>query len=341
MQRPPAVLVQGLEKTYPGGTRAIDGIDFTVEKGEFFGFLGPNGAGKTTTIKILATLLSKSGGHVEVAGIDIDEDARAVRSSIGVALQEVGLDDLSKGRDFLVLQGRLYGVGRAESNRRADELLELVGLSGVGKRKIGSYSGGMRRRIDLAGALMHRPNILFLDEPTSGLDPQSRLAIWEHLEQLNAQGVTVMLTTQHMDEADRLCRRLAIIDHGRLVTEGSPSALKAGVGGDVVRVSFGPTDSPDGRADTALGILRQLPAVQDADTTPDGLTATVDDGGAAAPAILRALNDAEVPVANLAVTRPSLDDVFLHHTGREIRESDADEDAESRVWGQWMGVNRR
>ena len=222
MQRQPAVVVQGLEKTYPGGTRAIDGIDFTVEQGEFFGFLGPNGAGKTTTIKILATLLSKSAGHVEVAGIDIDADARSVRASIGVALQEVGLDDLSKGRDFLVLQGRLYGIGRAEANRRADELLELVGLSGVGKRKIGSYSGGMRRRIDLAGALMHRPNILFLDEPTSGLDPQSRLAIWEHLEQLNAQGVTIMLTTQHMDEADRLCRRLAIIDHGRLVTEGSP-----------------------------------------------------------------------------------------------------------------------
>ena len=341
MQRQPAVLVQGLEKTYPGGTRAIDGIDFTVDQGEFFGFLGPNGAGKTTTIKIMATLLSKSAGRVEVAGIDIDQDARAVRSSIGVALQEVGLDDLSKGRDFLVLQGRLYGVGRAEANRRADELLDLVGLSGVGKRKIGSYSGGMRRRIDLAGALMHRPNILFLDEPTSGLDPQSRLAIWEHLEQLNAQGVTVLLTTQHMDEADRLCRRLAIIDHGRLVTEGSPSTLKAGVGGDVVRVTFGPMESADGRAETALGALRQMPAVRETDTTPDGLTATVDDGGAAAPAILRALNDAAVPVANLAVTRPSLDDVFLHHTGREIRETSADEDAESRVWGQWMGVNRR
>ena len=240
-----------MEKTYPGGTRAIDGIDFTVDQGEFFGFLGPNGAGKTTTIKIMATLLSKSAGRVKVAGIDIDQDARAVRSSIGVALQEVGLDDLSKGRDFLVLQGRLYGVGRAEANDRADELLELVGLSGVGKRKIGSYSGGMRRRIDLAGALMHRPNILFLDEPTSGLDPQSRLAIWEHLEHLNAQGVTVLLTTQHMDEADRLCRRLAIIDHGRLVTEGSPGALKAGVGGDVVRVTFGPMEAADGRAETA------------------------------------------------------------------------------------------
>ena len=185
------------------------------------------------------------------------------------------------------------------------------------------------------------PSILFLDEPTSGLDPQSRLAIWEHLEHLNAQGVTVLLTTQHMDEADRLCRRLAIIDHGRLVTEGSPSALKAGVGGDVVRVTFGPMDAADGRAETALSALRQMPAVRETDTTPDGLTATVEDGGAAAPAILRALNDAAVPVANLAVTRPSLDDVFLHHTGREIREAGADEDAESRVWGQWMGVNRR
>ena len=188
MTNGPAVLVEGLGKTYPGGVRAVDGIDFEVERGEFFGFLGPNGAGKTTTIKILATLLPKSEGRVEVAGLDVTRDPKAVRQAIGVALQEVGLDDLSKGRDFLELQGLLYGLSRAEARSRAAELLELVGLSSVADRRVGSYSGGMRRRIDLAGALMHNPGVLFLDEPTTGLDPQSRIAVWEHLEELNARG---------------------------------------------------------------------------------------------------------------------------------------------------------
>ena len=262
MQRQPAVLVQGLEKTYPGGTRAVDGIDFTVEQGEFFGFLGPNGAGKTTTIKILATLLPKSAGHVEVAGIDIESDARAVRSAIGVALQEVGLDDLSKGRDFLVLQGRLYGLARADANRRADELLGLVGLSGVGGRKIGAYSGGMRRRIDLAGALMHRPGILFLDEPTSGLDPQSRLAIWEHLEQLNAQGVTVLLT--HPAHG-RGRPALPAAGHHRPRTPATPRrrlARRPQGRGRRRRRARGVRphgQPPDGRAETAIGALAPAP----------------------------------------------------------------------------------
>ncbi len=346
MHAPPAVRVRGLEKTYPGGVRAVDGIDFTVQRGEFFGLLGPNGAGKTTTIKILATLLPKTAGRADVAGIDVDADPRAVRAGIGVAMQEVGLDDLSKGRDFLVLQGRLYGLGRAEAGRRADELLELVGLAGVGRRRIGSYSGGMRRRIDLVGALMHQPAVLFLDEPTTGLDPQSRLAIWEYLDKLNERGVTILLTTQHMDEADRLCQRLAIIDHGRLVAEGTPAELKAGVGGDLVRAAFGPRPAEADGADpadddTAAAALRALPMVRQTDAAPDGITATVADGGAAAPEILRALHAAGVPVAALTVTSPSLDDVFLHHTGRQIRDTDADADTDARVWGQWMGVNRQ
>lgn len=341
MTNGPAVLVEGLAKTYPGGVRAVDGISFEVERGEFFGFLGPNGAGKTTTIKILATLLPKTDGRVEVAGLDVTREPKAVRQAIGVALQEVGLDDLSKGRDFLVLQGLLYGLPRAEARSRASELLELVGLSSVADRRVGSYSGGMRRRIDLAGALMHNPGVLFLDEPTTGLDPQSRIAVWEHLEHLNSQGVTIFLTTQHMDEADRLCRRLAIIDHGRLVAEGSPAELKASVGGDLVHVAYGPVKADDDRVEAALSAVRALSGVRQAETAPGGMTVTVSDGGAAAPAVMRALQHADLSIANLSITRPSLDDVFLQHTGRQIRESDAEGDAEDRVWGQLMGVNRR
>ncbi|MYA59802.1 MAG: ATP-binding cassette domain-containing protein, partial [Chloroflexi bacterium] len=268
-------------------------------------------------------------------------EPKAVRQAIGVALQEVGLDDLSKGRDFLELQGLLYGLSRAEARTRAAELLELVGLSSVADRKVGSYSGGMRRRIDLAGALMHNPGVLFLDEPTTGLDPQSRIAVWEHLEELNAQGVTIFLTTQHMDEADRLCRRLAIIDHGRLVAEGSPAELKASVGGDIVHVAFDADESPDECVTAALVAVRALPGVRQADLAAGGLTATVSDGGAAAPTIMSAFQDAGLTIANLSITRPSLDDVFLQHTGRQIRDSDADGDAEDRMWSQWMGVNRR
>ena len=264
-----------------------------------------------------------------------------MRQAIGVALQEVGLDDLSKGRDFLELQGLLYGLSRAEARTRAVELLELVGLSSVADRKVGSYSGGMRRRIDLAGALMHNPGVLFLDEPTTGLDPQSRIAVWDHLEELNAQGVTIFLTTQHMDEADRLCRRLAIIDPGHLVAEGSPAELKAGVGGDIVHVAFDADESPDECVTAALAAVRDLPGVRQADIGDAGLTATVSDGGAAAPAIMSAFQDAGLSIANLSITRPSLDDVFLQHTGRQIRDSDADGDAEDRMWSQWMGVNRR
>ena len=239
---PDAVIVEveQLVKVYAGGTRAVDGIDFIVKEGEFFGFPGPNGAGKTTTMKVMSTLLRKTSGRVTVAGHDVDADPKAVRRSIGFAMQEVGLDDLAKGKDFLVLQGVLYGLSRREAGRRADEMLDLVGLGHVAGRRVGTYSGGMRRRIDLVGALMHRPRLLFLDEPTIGLDPQSRLAMWDHLTQLNKEGVSILLTTQMMEEADRLCQRIAIIDQGKIVAEGSPRALKGEVGGDVIRVADRP-----------------------------------------------------------------------------------------------------
>ncbi len=333
------VEVGDLVKIYPGGTRAVSNIDFSVSKGDFFGFLGPNGAGKTTTMKILATLLKKTSGVVTVAGRDVDSEPKAVRRSIGFAMQEVGLDDLAAGRDFLRLQGVLYGLSARESRRRADDLLELVGLTSVAGRRVGTYSGGMRRRVDLAGALMHSPDLLFLDEPTVGLDPQSRLTMWEHLDNLNAGGVTILLTTQMMEEADRLCRSIAIIDQGRIVAEGSPQSLKADVGGDVVQVVLeGADDALYAKAEDALRQRARVDAVNRAD---HGLAVTVKDGSAAVPAIVGLLHDDGIPVANLSVARPSLDDVFLKHTGRTIRVEEATGDEVGEMMRPLMGLKKR
>ena len=334
------VTVENLVKVYPGGTRAVDDISFRVEPGELFGFLGPNGAGKTTTIKVLATLLRKTSGRATVAGHDVDREPQRVRASIGFAMQEVGLDDLSKGRDFLELQGLLYGMSRRDARDRASELLEVVGLSDVAGRRVGTYSGGMRRRIDLIGALMHGPRLLFLDEPTTGLDPQSRLAIWDHLEKLNAQGVTMILTTQIMEEADRLCGRIAIIDQGRIVAGGSPAALKAQVGGDVVHLGFEPGADGGAAIQTAARLVRQRPYVTDVTPRDHSLAVTVTDGGAAAPDLMRLLYDKQITVANVSVAHPSLDDVFLKHTGRQIRGEDASGDESNQAIKPWLGVNR-
>ncbi|MCZ6789649.1 MAG: ATP-binding cassette domain-containing protein [Chloroflexi bacterium] len=339
----PIVDVQKLVKVYPGGTRAVSDINFTVARGEFFGFLGPNGAGKTTTMKILATLLRKSSGRAIVAGYDVDRDPMSIRRSIGFAMQEVGLDDLAPGLDFLVLQGVLYGLSRREARSRAAELLELVGLTSVAGRKVGTYSGGMRRRVDLVAALMHNPPLLFLDEPTTGLDPQSRLALWEYLELLNGRGVTIFLTTQMMEEADRLCQRIAIIDEGQIVAEGSPRSLKEEVGGDVIRTTFG----SDGREEEGAYSERAEPLVKERDyvtavsSAGNSLTITVRDGSAAVPDLLRLLNENSIPVANLSMASPTLDDVFLKYTGRTIRAEEATGDETEQAMRPWLGLKRR
>lgn len=337
--------VKDLVKVYPGGHHAVAGIDFDIPREGFFGFLGPNGAGKTTTMKILGTLLRKTSGTVTVAGYDVDADPQAIRRSIGFAMQEVGLDDLAQGRDFLRLQGVLYGLSRREARRKADELLELVGLMHVGGQRVGTYSGGMRRRLDLAGALMHDPDILFLDEPTVGLDPQSRIAMWEYLDDLNAKGVTILLTTQVMEEADRLCRNIAIIDHGRIVARGSPEALKAEVGGDVVQIALhGSDDDPDEalneRAEGLVGLQRYVETI---DRAEGGLAVTVKDGSAAVPDLVGLLHDNRIPVASLSVARPTLDDVFLKYTGRTIRAEEATGDGVVMhpMTGPMTGLNRR
>ena len=328
------IQVQDLVKVYPGEVKALSGINFSVGRGEFFGFLGPNGAGKSTTIKILSTLLKKTSGGVSVAGSGLDQSSSSmrIRSAIGFAMQEVGLD-------FLVMQGLLYKLGRREAKTRAEELLELVGLTDVAKRKVGTYSGGMRRRIDLAGALVHRPEILFLDEPTTGLDPQSRLAIWDHLKELHGQGTTILLTTQIMEEADQLCERLAIIDNGQIVAEGTPKSLKNDMGDDFVRISLGSaTDELNAKA---LALVGDQSYVSGSSVDEDGLVINVQDGDASAPRLLKLLIENDIEIARLAVSRPTLDDVFLQHTGRNIRGDSADGDAYNQIVRQSMGVRRR
>jgi ABC-2 type transport system ATP-binding protein len=225
----PAVLAEGLVKHYTGreGTvEAVNGVDLAVGTGEIFGFLGPNGAGKSTTVRMLTTLLTITAGRAEVAGVDVAGDPDGVRRKIGVALQEAGLDPRQTGRELLVLHGRLFGLGADEADRRAEQLLELVELEGAADRVTKGYSGGMQRRLDLAAALVHEPDVLFLDEPTTGLDPASRLTVWEELRRINREGTTIFLTTQYLEEADQLCERIAIIDRGLIVSEGTPAALK-------------------------------------------------------------------------------------------------------------------
>ncbi|HEX6390730.1 MAG TPA: ATP-binding cassette domain-containing protein [Solirubrobacteraceae bacterium] len=230
MTTPLAIEADGLIKTYNGRgekVEAVRGVDLAVEAGEVFGFLGPNGAGKSTTVRMLTTLLTITGGVARVGGVDVAADPDGVRRKIGVALQEAGLDDRQKGRELLVLQAQLFGMDAATAASRADELLELVELQGAADRLISGYSGGMKRRLDLASALVHDPDVLFLDEPTTGLDPASRLTVWEEVRRINARGTTVFLTTQYLEEADQLCDRLAIIDDGTIVREGTPAQLKA------------------------------------------------------------------------------------------------------------------
>ena len=340
------VQVEKLVKVYPGDIRAVDGIDFAVAKGEFFGLLGPNGAGKSTTMKIMATLRRKTSGRVVVAGHDVDHDQMEIRRNVGFAMQEVGLDDLAKGRDFLITQGLLYGLSHKASKARAEEMLELVGLTEAAKRKIGTYSGGMRRRLDLVSALMHNPPLLFLDEPTTGLDPQSRLAIWGHLEQLSRNGTTIILTTQIMEEADRLCQRLSIIDRGVIVAQGTPKTLKAEVGGDVVTLTFGRDGSSDGsghteKARTLLDGRSYVLAVSSPTGNGTQLSVTVRNGGEVVPDLMRLFTENGIAVSNLSVASPTLDDVFLKHTGHKIRSDSGSGDEFGQTMKAFLGVNQR
>jgi daunorubicin resistance ABC transporter ATP-binding subunit len=311
--------VENLVKVYPGGTRAVDGISFSVREGEFFGFLGPNGAGKSTTIQVLTTLLKKTSGSATVAGYDIDKDAREIRKVIGVQRQETILDGDLTGRENLTLQGHLQRLHGDALKKRVDELLTLVELSDVADKRAAHYSGGMKKRLDLASTLVHKPRVLFLDEPTSGLDPQSRVAIWEHLETLNSdEGVTVFLTTQQMEEADRLCQRLSIIDHGEIIVGGSPVELKHQLGGDTITLSLADADS-DGVRDRSKRIVSGVQGVTKVLDIDTGLAAYAKNAGALVPDIVRLFDESGIRLTSISVASASLDDVFLQHTGRRIR----------------------
>ena len=335
--------VRGLRKVYADGTEAVKDITFQVQRGEFFGFLGPNGAGKSTTIKILITLLDRSGGEARILDYDVSRDANMIRRVIGYAAQEVGVDDDLTARENLLLQGRLYHLPSGVLQQRVGELLHLMDLTEDADRQAGAYSGGMRKRLDLATGLIHRPQVLFLDEPTTGLDPQNRASLWKYLERLNKEeGITIFLTTHYMEEADRLCDRLAIIDHGRLIAEGSPAQLKAELGGDVISLIF----KEDGRtsaeqAEAAVELLNGRAFVRGMNLVDQGVQVIAKDGSAAVPQVLAALNSAGLSVDRLSLTSPTLDDVFLKYTGHSIRREELATDWRSSRSGPGAARRRR
>ena len=318
------IAARSLTRTFKGGIEAVRGIDLTVEAGEVFGFLGPNGAGKTTTVRMFCTLLPPTDGTATIAGYDVVRDAAQVRRRIGVALQEIGLDPVQTGRELLELQCGLYGITGKRAKARAQQLLELVGLTDAADRFTKTYSGGMKRRLDLASALVHQPEVLFLDEPTTGLDPASRLTVWEEVRRINNSGTTVFLTTQYLEEADKLCDRLAIIDGGRIVAAGTPAELKAQMGHDVVSVSF-----ENGDIAEAQESLNGLPGLDRVVVEQHALALYVDDGAGSIAEIVRRFEHDQIRVSSISVARPTLDDVFLQATGRRIEgQSDSDEESE-------------
>ncbi len=312
------VEVENLTKVFDPNIRAVDGVSFQVQRGEVLGFLGPNGAGKSTTIKVLTTLLRKTSGKATIDGLDVEKDAAAVRRIIGYAAQDVGVDDDLTGRENLRFQCRFYHVPAGEIDGRVNELLKTVDLVEAADRRAGTYSGGMRKRLDLASALIHRPKLLFLDEPTTGLDPQNRRALWAYIKSLNAEGTTIFLTTQYMEEADQLADRLSIIDQGKIVAAGTPGSLKAEIGADVVQVTLKDDGVPDVRA-KARAALIAIPGIKDVQEYDGSIAIYAQSGSTLVPQIVRALDGAKAEVARLTLSGPSLDDVFLKHTGRKMR----------------------
>jgi ABC-2 type transport system ATP-binding protein len=311
----PAIEVSALEREFSGGIKAVDGVDLEVSEGEIYAFLGPNGAGKTTTVRMLTTLLRPTGGTARVAGYDVVADAADVRRSIGVALQEAALDPLMTGRELIQLQATLHGITGGEAERRGDALIDRVGLTQAADRRVGTYSGGMRRRLDLASALVHEPRVLFLDEPTTGLDPVSRKAIWEEVTALNREGATVFLTTQYLEEADQLADRVGIIAGGRIVAEGTPASLKAEVGKPHLEIGLA-----DGSAERAHGICGDFGRI-----LPDKegrLLVELDRGASDVAKVVRALDEAGILVESLDLVEPTLDDVFVAKTGEHLEGED-------------------
>jgi ABC-2 type transport system ATP-binding protein len=312
----------GLRKSFRTGTRrrattveAVRGVDLAVAKGEIFGFLGPNGAGKTTTLRMLATLLIPDGGDATIAGADLRSDPGEVRRRVGYVAQGGGTWNEVSAREELALQARMHGIGKAEAWRRAADALDAFQLTEYADRKCKTYSGGQRRRVDIALGVIHSPKALFLDEPTAGLDPQSRAHMWDEVRRLRGEGMTVFITTHYLEEADALCDRVAIIDHGEIVAEGTPDELKREIAGDVLKLAL------NGSTPQAAELLGTQPYVHKLEVEDGGLRLYVDTGATAIPRILRALDGSGVELGAIELHRPSLDDVFLTKTGRSLRES--------------------
>jgi ABC-2 type transport system ATP-binding protein len=310
----------GLRRTFKGKggeVEAVAGVDLRVDAGDIFGFLGPNGAGKTTTLRILATLLPPTAGTACVAGFDVARQPNEVRKRIGYVAQAGGSYHAATGREELIIQGRLFGMSKADAGKRAVEILTALDLDDAADRPCGTYSGGMRRRLNIGIGMVHRPAMLFLDEPTTGLDPQARARLWEEIRKLREGETSVFLTTHYLEEADALCDRLAIIDHGRIVAEGSPAELKREIAGDVLTIGV------NGHGDRVVELLRAQPFVREA-ALEDGLVRLfVDKGEEAVPQVLRLLDSHGLAPSTMDLHRPSLDDVFLKKTGRSLRETAA------------------
>ncbi len=318
------IIAENLVKTYEGNFRAVDDVSFHVKSGEIFGFLGPTGAGKSTTVIMLTTLALPTSGRATVGGFDVISQAASVRRIAGVALQEIGLDPLMKSRELLTIQGQLFGKSRQNAQKRAGDLLELVGLTEFTERPVGKYSGGMRRRLDLAMALVHEPDILFLDEPTTGLDPASRRDVWQEVFRLNKeQGMTIFLTTQYLEEADELADRIAIIVDGKIAKEGAPAALKASLGAESINVVFEDVTQAERARDELMGMVDRIQI--------DRKTVRLYLQGAAnaIPAVVNRLQGVSLEPISLTLTQPSLDDVFLEVTGQRYSEDSAKEQEEA------------
>ncbi len=309
-----AIVAEGMERVF-GENRAVDGVDLSVREGEIYGFLGPNGAGKSTLVRMLTTLLAPTGGRAAVAGHDVIREPEAVRLRIGVALQDAALDEKQTGVEMLRLQGRFYGLSRRDTDRRLADLNELVDIGPALGDRVGTYSGGMKRRLDLALALVHNPKVLFLDEPTTGLDPVSRARVWEEVRRLNRDlGMTVFLTTQYLEEADELAERVGIIHHGKIVAEGTPEKLKRSIGTDLIVANV------EGDTEAARRALESVPQVERVSVNGTEITASVEDGPTAVSPVALALNGAGngLRVRDLSLRTPTLDDVFLSATGERI-----------------------
>ena len=316
------ILARGLRKRFKARGKTVEavrGIDFAVQEGEILGLLGPNGAGKTTTLRMLTTLLPIDGGSARVAGFEVQRHPARVRERIGYVSQLGGADELATGRENLMLQGRLYGRPKAEVAGNVEEVLEVLDIAGIADRRAKTYSGGQRRRLDLALGIVHRPHVLFLDEPSTGLDPQNRAHLWDHVRKLRQRGTTIFLTTHYLEEADSLCDRVMIVDHGLVVAEGTPKDLKRQVSGDSVLIVLKDADQT---APRALAAVRSLRFVKDASGQDDHVHLYVDDGATALPELMRHLDAEGIGVGSISLSEPSLDDVFLARTGRSLRDAE-------------------